>query len=274
MAMFGQLIRPKRRGWFVASAAGGGASLAVAAAVTWWRGWSAGDGWGLSFGIAAAILMLGAALYPLRRRLARWPLTTAQDWLQFHVYGSTLAALFVLIHMGFRLPGGQFGWWLFGLTVWTTASGLLGVALQKWVPLMLADQLTVEAIFERIPELVASLQREAQQLMTDAPDVMQRFYDAQVQPLLATLSPAWSYLLDVRSGRERQLAAFQSIQAFVPDGERDRLDDLRTLVIEKMELDAHYTLQRLLKLWPFVHVPPAICLLAAIVAHVAAFWYY
>ena len=267
-------LRPKRADWFAASAVIASASLLLGAVVDWWRGWSSGDWWGMSFGIAAAALMVLAAFYPLRRRLTVWPLRTAQEWLQFHVYGSTLAAIFVLIHMGFRWPSGQFGWWLLVLTVWTTASGLAGVMLQKWIPLILADQLTVEAIFERIPELVASRYREAETLMTDAPDVMQRFYQSQVRPALAQLTPSWSYLVDAHSGRERRLSAFHHIHAFIPNEHRDRLADLQTLVIEKMELDAHFTLQRLLRVWPLLHVPPAMCLLAAVAIHVAAVVYY
>ena len=185
MIVKGGLFRPKRPAWFAVTAAIAAWTLALGAIVNWWRGWSAGDWWGMSFGIAAAALMVVAAFYPMRRRLTMWPLRTAQAWLQFHVYGSTLAAIFVLIHMGFRWPAGQFGWWLLGLTAWTTASGLLGVMMQKWVPVILSDQLTVEAIFERIPELVASRYREAETLMTDAPDVMQRFYLSQVRPALA-----------------------------------------------------------------------------------------
>ncbi|HEV3140859.1 MAG TPA: hypothetical protein VGY57_10100 [Vicinamibacterales bacterium] len=274
MIVKGGFLRPKRPDWFIAGTAIGVGSLVLGAIVDWWRGWSSGDWWGMSFGIAATMLMIVAALYPLRRRLTVWPLRTAQAWLQFHVYGSTLAATFVLIHIGFHWPAGQFGWWLLGLTLWTTASGLLGVMLQKWVPVLLADQLTVEAIFERIPELVASRYREAETLMKDAPDVMQRFYASQVRASLAQLTPSWSYLVDAHSGHERRLSAFHHIEAFIPDQHRDRLADLQTLVIEKFELDAHFTLQRLLRLWPILHVPPAMCLLAAIAVHVAAVVYY
>jgi hypothetical protein len=274
MNVKGGFFRPKRAHWFGVSAAIAAWCLALGAIVEWWRGWSPRDWWGMSFGIAATMIMIVAALYPLRRRLTVWPLRTAQAWLQFHVYGSTLAAIFVLIHIGFHLPVGQFGWWLLGLTMWTTVSGLLGVALQKWVPIILADQLTVEAIFERIPELVASRYREAETLMTDAPDVMQRFYQSQVRPTLAELSPSWSFLVDAHSGHERRLSAFHHIQAFIPDKDRERLADLQTLVIEKMELDAHFTLQRLLRLWPILHVPPAMCLLVAIAVHIAAVVYY
>ena len=44
------------------------------------------------------------ALYPLRRRLMAWPLGTAQQWLQFHLYGGVLAALFVGSTSGFAAP--------------------------------------------------------------------------------------------------------------------------------------------------------------------------
>ena len=267
-------FRPKRPRWFVATAALTIASLVLGAGLRWWRGWSAGDVWGLAFGILAALLMLLGALYPLRRRLMIAPLRTAQDWLQLHVYGSTLAAVFVLVHMGLRLPGGQFGWWLFGLTLWTTVSGLVGVGLQKWVPSLVAAQLTVEVIYERIPDMLEALRTESVKTMEGASEVLQRFYDAQVRPALAGLSPSWSYVLDARTGRDQTLAAFEHIQSFVGDGDKDRLADLRSIVSEKLEIEAHYSLQRVLRAWPMLHVPPAMLLMAMIVAHIVAVWYF
>jgi len=267
-------FRPKRPRWFVATTAIGAGAIVLGAGVRWWRGWSAGDAWGLAFGILAAFLMLLGALYPLRRRLMIAPLRTAQDWLQLHVYGSTLAAIFVLEHMGLRLPGGGFGWWLFGLTLWTTVSGLVGVGLQKWVPSLVAAQLTVEVIYERIPEMLDALRAESVKTMEGASEVLQRFYDAQVQPALAGLSPSWSYVLDARTGRDQRLAPFEHIQSFVGDGDKDRLADLRSIVSEKLEIEAHYSLQRVLRAWPMLHVPPAMLLMAMIVAHIVAVWYF
>ena len=69
--------------------------------------------------------------------------------------------LLVLIHMGFRWPGGMFGWWLFGLSLWTTLTGILGVVLQKWVPVTIARNLKVEALYVRIPGLVERLAADA-----------------------------------------------------------------------------------------------------------------
>jgi hypothetical protein len=268
------VLRPKRPRWYVASLGIALAAIVASAVVMWWRGWSPGDAWGLTFGTLAGLLMLLAALYPLRRRLMFAPLRTAQHWLQIHIYGSTVAALFVLIHMGYRLPHGQFGWWLFALTLWTTVSGLAGVALQKWIPALVTGQLTVEVIYERIPEMIERIQAEAAKTASGASDVLQRFYDGQVQPAIAGLSPSWSYLLDVHSGREKRLATFEHIQSFVAPEEKEKLADLRSLVAEKIEIDAHYSLQRILRLWPLVHVPPAMLLMAAIIAHVAAVVYY
>jgi len=267
-------FRPKRPAWLAATAATAAVSVALGLGARWWRGWSPGDWWGLTFGTLAAVLMFLGALYAGRRRLLVPPLSTAQDWLQFHIYGSTLAGVFVLVHIGFAWPNGQFGWWLLGLTLWTVGSGLLGVLLQKWVPTLVAAHLSVEVIYERIPEIVSQLQAEAARTMEGASDVLQRFYDAQVQPALAGLSPSWSYVLDAHSGRNERLAPFEHLRSFIGDDDRNRLADLQAIVAEKLEIEAHYSLQRALRLWPILHVPPALLLLAAIVLHVAEVWYF
>jgi len=190
-----------------------------------------------------------------RAALARFPLSAAG--------GSPLLS---------ALKNGRL--WLLILTLWSTASGLIGVYLQKHIPGVLAHALSVEAIYERIPELVDQLQAEAATTMTGASDVLQRFYDAQVQPALAGLSPSWSYVLDAHRGRDERLAQFEHLRSFVGDDDKQRLADLRAIVAEKLELEAHYSLQRALRLWPFLHVPPAALLLAAILVHVAAVWYF
>ena len=217
-------------------------SLAGYGAIAWRTPWQPGRFWGLAYGSAAAAIFLFEGLYPLRRRLMGRPLGTAQRWLQAHVYGGTLAALFVLIHMGFRWPGGQFGWWLLALTTITTATGLMGVLLQKWIPTVLAGNLSVEALYDRIPEIAARLQAEADQVVGGASDALARFYAGTVRPSLAGLTPSWSYLVDIRSGRERRLAEFRNVAPFLPEAERARLDDLQAIVLEKYELDAQYSL--------------------------------
>jgi len=272
--MMSDMWRPKRPPLLRATLLVCVVSLVMWGGVRWFAGWTPGSVGGLTSGIAAALLMLLAALYSFRRRLMVRPLTTAQDWLQLHVYGSVVAAVFVLIHTGFGLPHGTFGWTLWLLTMWTTLTGICGVFIQKWVPSVLGTQLTVEAIYERIPELVEQLVMQADALVAGAPDVLQRFHATHVRPLLQPAAPSWSYVFDVHAGRERWQAPFRQIEAHVGEPDRGKIADLESIVGEKMQLEAHLTLQRLLRLWPLTHVPAALLLLVAIVLHIAAVWYY
>ena len=267
-----RFLRPKRRSWWLASAWIGGASLALYAGLAWWARWSPGRFWGLTFGTLAAAVFVIDGLYPLRRRLMGWPFGTAKRWLQFHLYGGALACLFTLIHIGFVLPHGQFGWWLFGLTLWTTLTGLVGVWFQKWIPTLMASQLSVEALYERIPEMADRLQGEADTVVKGASDLLERFY-AEIRPSLAGVDPSWSFLADIRAGRERRLAPFRDVAQFVSGEDETRLKDLEAIVSEKMELDAHYSLQRALRLWLPLHLFPAMVLLGLLAVHVLAVVY-
>jgi hypothetical protein len=265
-------IAPKRRTWLVVTSAIAAASFGLFAVLAWLSPWSPGRFWGLTFGTLASVIFLFDALYPLRRRLLAWPLRTAQDWLQLHIYGGMLACLFVLIHAGFRLPGGAFGWWLLLLTLWTTASGLFGVWLQKWIPTIVTGNLSVEAIYERAPELAGRLRGEADTLVEGTSDVLSQFYRNDVRERLETVRPSWSYVLDPRAGREMRLAGFRDVAAFLTPEEQAKLNDLQVIMVEKLELDAHYSLQRLMRLWIVTHLPASMMLMGLTAVHILLVW--
>ena len=236
-----QALRPKQPKNFkiTALAAVGFVGLWIVGAWLW--PWSPKRGLGLAFGIFAAFAFVFEMLYPSRRPRA-WPFGTAKAWIQAHVYLGALAMLAVVIHAG-GWPRGGFGWWLMLLSLWTTLSGLVGVWLQKTQPLALAEGLRVEALFERIPGL-------------------------------AVLRPSWSYVFDVRSGRERALDPFRQISAYVRADEKGKVEDLMSLYTEKIELDAQWSVQRVLRTWLWIHVPPAAVLMGLLVIHVFAWLWY
>jgi hypothetical protein len=235
--------------------------------------WSPKRGLGLVFGILAALFFVFEMLYPVRRPRAR-PLGTAKAWLQAHVYLGAVAFIGVLAHSDFSWPHGAMGWWLLSLSAWTTGTGLLGVWLQKWVPVALSDGLRVEALYERIPALVEGLRVEADALMTEASDPLERFYQGEVRNALGRPQASWSYLFDVRSGRERALEPFRRIGQFVSAEERDKVEDLMQIYTDKLELDAQYSLQGVLRRWLLLHVPPAGLLMGLLVIHVATWVLY
>jgi hypothetical protein len=237
--------------------------------------WSPKRGAGLGFGILAAVVFAFEMLYPFRRPRAR-PLLTAQNWVQAHIYLGLLAFLAVLLHTDFTWPHGWMGWGLLLLAGWTTASGLVGVWLQKRIPARLAEGLRIEALYERIPDLVEQLRAEADALMEGASDTLEHFYRTQVRPALERVSPSWSYFTDVRAGRERALERFRRVSPFVGEAEKQKVDDLMAVFTEKLELDAHYTLQRILRSWLAwtLHVPAAGLLMGLLSVHIAGWLLY
>jgi len=267
-----QVLRPKRPWNLTATIVVCLGLILVYAAGSFLRPWSPKHGLGLAFGVLATVLFVFEMLYPARRPRAR-PLFTAQNWVQAHIYLGIVALCAAVIHAG-GLPRGAMGWWLFLLAAWTTLTGLAGVWLQKWIPAALSEGLRVEALYERIPSLVEQLAVEADGLMKEASDVLDRFYRTEVRERLANVAPSWGFLLDVRAGRARALEPLQRMTQFVDPAEKERVDDLMVIYTEKMELDAHYSLQRILRRWLIVHVPAAGLLMALLAVHIFSwFWY-
>jgi hypothetical protein len=241
-------LAPKKPKNLYVTTAIGGVLLLIYLLAAWWRPWSPKEGLGLLFGFLGTLAFVFEMIYPVRRPNA-WPLRSARDWMQAHVYLGGLTLLLVLIHTGFSLPHGPMGWALFLLSFWVTLSGVIGVFLQKWIPAVLARNTRVEALFERIPELVKGLRDEADELMADASDTLDNFYRTQVRNPLGTLNPTWAYVLDVREGREQALEPFRRIHQFVDTDEQSRVDDLMHIYTEKLELDAQYRMQWILRRW-------------------------
>ena len=266
-------MRPKQPRNLLIAAAAGLVMVLVYATSAWLAPWSPKRGLGLFFGIVASLVFVFEMAYPYRRSRAR-PLGTARRWLQAHVYLGALAFLAVLIHAGFHWPGGSMGWALLLLSAWTTLTGLVGVWLQKWLPIVMSEGLRVEALYERIPALIEHLLKEADALVANASEVLERFYLAEVRTRLAVVEPSWSYLLDVRAGRERALEPFRRMSSFVDPAEKEIVNDLMTIRMEKMDLDVHYSLQGILRRWLIVHVPPAAVLMALLAVHILAWVLY
>ena len=261
------LFRPKRPAWFVAAACTSALALAVFLAATLWRGWSPGDAWGRTFGIAAAALLAVEVLYAVRRRIRVAPVQTAQNWLQLHVYGGAIGFVFILVHEGFRLPSGTFGWLLLLFTLLTTAFGIAGVFLQKLLPRVMTA-LPVEAIYERIPATITRLRGEARDVVAPGSDRLKTFYETEVDRTLVPRGTRWTYVFDVTQGRDGIVTTFERIKPYFDEADQSRAAALLAIALQKRDLDAHYAVQAALRAWLLVHVPVAFLLTALVVAHI------
>lgn len=233
---------------------------------------------GMSYGIAAAALLLGTALYGFRRRVmkfaARLRFGSAAGWLRFHLYGGGLFLVLVLMHTGFRLPTGTLMWWLWVLSLWTALSGLAGRALQLWIPRVLTSGLTIEVNYGRIPELVAEIRGRAERLAADCDRSVQRLYARKIAPALAAPEHSSIFFFDVTGGARSRLKDLDYLAGLLSPVEQGKLREIERLYRTKLQVDAHYTLQKLLRGWLWAHVPPSLVLLALVVVHVFTVLYY
>jgi len=158
--------------------------------------------------------------------------------------------------------------------MWVVGSGLLGLVVQKWIPTLLASGLSAEVHFDRIPDLVAEIRVRAEELARTASEPIRGLYRREVAPALTGPQAKWIYYVDVTGGIRAQSRHFEHVRAIVPEEERTRLDTLHDLYRTKLEMDAHYTLQKALRGWLYLHVPVAVVLLALLVLHVFFVLYY
>lgn len=250
------------------------AAVVAFVAASWWWPWRPGRIGGLIFGTLAGLLFVVAVMYGARRPLRARPFGSARRWLDVHIYGSVLAMVFVLLHIGFGLPSGVMGWLLLLLALWTTASGLVGVWLQRHIPVLLAGEVSHEALYDRIPELMVNLTQQADALMTGASEAFSRTYLSDIRPALSQPAPAWAWLTDLPAHRTAALAPLTAARSSLAPADVELANDLESIVRDKTDLDAQLTLQGLLRSWLLLHVPPALILIGLLMVHVAAVvWY-
>ena len=252
--------------------------VVVYAIAAWLAPWSPKRGLGLAFGILAALVFVFEMAYPYRRSRAR-PLGTARaldagprlprarwpSWPCSSTPASTARAAFM-------------GWALFLLSAlddrsagWS-GSGCRSGSPRRW-PRACAWRRSTSASrpwsstsLKEADDLVANGERGARALLPAG----------GARRAWPPSSPSWAYLLDVRAGRERALEPFRRMSAFVrAGGEGKIVNDLMTIRMEKMELDAHYSLQGVLRRWLVAATcPPAAVLMALLVVHVLAWVLY
>lgn len=231
--------------------------------------------WGIGYGIAAAVLFVAVMVYSVRRRLMRIRrLGRAWVYLQVHVYGGALFLVLMFMHTGFRVPQGVLDGWLWVLSIWVVVSGLLGIVIQKWIPMLLNSGLSTEVHFDRIPELVDSIREQSERQVASGGAALREFYQQKLAPKLLKPRARMIYFFEITGGIQARLQPFRTLRDFLTQDDQERLDALQTLYKTKLELDAHYTLQRALRGWLFLHLPVAVILTVLLGLHIFSVSYY
>jgi hypothetical protein len=184
--------------------------------------------------------------------------------------------------------------WLF---VFVFASGLLGAALQHFMPRVHTTQLPMETIYEQIDRVRGQLAEEATRLVDEtcaalegdvssatenqramaagaganwdvtvasgmqvdekASDELRRFLQVEIQPFLGRAGAHGT-----RLGTSTLAAAmFRQLRVLVPPNLHSNIDDLENISEEKRQLDRQSRLHKILHGWLLVHIPLSYALL-------------
>lgn len=253
-----------------------------------------GGSWpGLAYGIGGSLIIVFAMALALKKKVLRtMRIGRAYTWLQGHVWLSLVSYPMILYHAGFAWGGTltQVLMWAFTIVV---ISGAIGVILQQYIPTKLLRDVPRETIYEQIHHIVTQLRSEADEIVaaavqrkeqtaferevvpagavltvpalesTEGEQLLQAFYTEEVQPLLNDKFPASSRL----SAEEPAAAAFRSLRDAVPVPLREAVDDLKSIVDERRQLDRQRRLHHVLHGWLFVHVPASYVMFALAIIH-------
>lgn len=129
------------------------------------RGPQGGSAVGLAYAILGFGLMLFAGLLGLRKKFPALRIGRAQVWMRGHLWLGVLSYPLILFHAGFAL-GGTLTAVLLVLTTLVVVSGVLGAALQHYLPRLMTVQVPMETVYEEIPSIRKQLSEEADWLIT------------------------------------------------------------------------------------------------------------
>lgn len=302
------LIDHTHRKWFVGSVAG----LAVATAVYIPyslhspEGARGGSALGLIYGIAGFLFMLFAGLLGLRKKFPIWRVGRAQSWMRGHLWLGFLSFPLILFHGGFHF-GGPLTRVLMWMFVFVWVSGILGAALQHFMPRLQTAQLPMETIYEQIERVRGQLAEEARQFVEETCSALEgevsraserqramsasagtqggltvasglqanqqvstqlrQFSDDEMRPYLER---AGAHATSLGDGAQAQ-KMFQQFRVLLPPELHANVDDLENICEEKRQLDKQSRLHKILHGWLLVHIPLsyALLLLGAVHAVVA-----
>jgi hypothetical protein len=286
------------RKWFIGSIAGLAAAgaLYIPYSVQSPQGPRGGSTLGLVYGSVGFAFMLFAGLLGLRKKFPVWRVGRAQNWMRGHLWLGLVSFPLILMHGGFHF-GGLLTRVLMWLFIFVFTSGLLGTALQHFMPRFQTAQLPLETIYEQIDRVRGQLAEEAQRLVEEACAALQgevssaserqrataaaaganwdvtvaagldadeqasselrRFLSAEVQPYLARTGPRGTRMGDAALAE----GMFRQLRVLFPPNLHSCIDDLENICEEKRQLDKQNRLHKILHGWLLVHIPLSYALL-------------
>lgn len=247
---------------------------------------------GIAFGVVGYGLMLFAALLSLRKKFPIWRIGRSQTWMRGHLWLGLLAYPVILFHAAFSL-GGTLTTVLMVLLTIVIVTGILGAALQHFMPRLITQQVPLETIYGQLGRVRSQLVAEADKLkMSFSPTLegllapaasgerklamvtlklvnsqtrshLTSVYAEQIRPYLGSDGARGSILADDREAK----ALFAQLRTVTPEILHEVFNDLENICQEKRDLDKQSRYHRILHGWLLVHVPLSAALIVLGLVH-------
>ncbi len=297
-------IDETHRKWFFGSMA----ALLVAAAFYFPysratpQGANGGSAAGLTYGSIGSVLIIFAGLLGARKKVPVWRVGRAQAWMRGHLWLGLISFPLILFHSGFHFGVGltKALMWLFVVVL---LSGIVGTALQHFMPRLTTQRIPLETIYEQIGAVRSQLVAEAEALVEEASSALagsvskateQQRTAAASAGTIGGLTVASGLQMDESAGvqlrdffcremrpyieeggsnnwgladRHQSQGMFQRLRLLLPPNLHPAVDDLENICEEKRELDQQARYHRILHGWLFVHIPVSYALLLLGVIH-------
>jgi len=277
------------KGWFLASVVILGVSLLLYALyrVPASKGSMGGTAMGLAFGSVGLAFMFFAALLGARKRVPIYRLGRAQTWMRGHLWLGLVSFPLILFHSGFRYGHGL-TWLLMTLLILVVASGIIGAALQHYMPRVITREVPLETIFDEIDHVRTQLLEEAEEIVkqigagqkkpassvgsesaeaavavADEAAPLRNFYEQEMKPFLARPGARGSALADAAQAR----SAFAQLKTLIPASLHLAIEDLEGICEEERQLTLQSRLQWWLHGWLLVHIPLSLALILLAAVH-------
>lgn len=292
------LIDRTHRRWFLGSVAGLAiaSALYVPYALRFPVGPRGGSTVGLIYGSTGFAFMIFAGLLGLRKKFPIWRVGRAQTWMRGHLWLGLLSFPLILMHGGFHF-GGTLTRVLMWLFIFVYASGILGAALQHFVPRVHTSRLPMETIYEQINHVREQLVGEARRIVEEtcaslegdvgsaterqralaaaaganwdatvatglavdaqASGELRRFLAHEIEPFLESSGSRRSRMGKPSAAR----AMFQQLRVLLPANLHSNIEDLENICEEQRQLDEQRRMHKILHGWLLVHIPLSYALL-------------
>lgn len=238
------------------------------------EGHNGGTWLGYTLGTIGALLIVWLMLFGLRKRRYGPGAWNLQSWLSAHVYLGLALSVIGTLHAGFQV-GLNIHTTAYALMILVIVSGVAGVVFYARVPRLLTANRRGDTLDAMAREAVELDRRAGQLALTLGDELTAAVRRAREETRVG--GGFWRQL----SGRDpgcATAAAFARIEALAREERGEAVDALLATLKRKQELlrrmrqDIRY--KALLDVWLLLHVPLSFALLAALIAHIVAVFFY